>query len=327
MTISKNEIGGYFELECGYFPPYHNSSYLFNSSRNALTFYLIQKKIKKLYVPMFTCETIWRSVEKANCQIIPYDVDAALTPLIEFNEDYFYLVNNYFGITGKKNKQLCKNKTEKIIFDNSQAFYSNQYGSASIYSPRKFFGLPDGGILCTDFNCKNEYEKLNRSYSYEICSHLLIRHDIEAQVGYEDFVRNRQIIAQFPIEKMSTLTQHLMNNIWYKKIAQKRKENFQYLHTALKEKNLLKFTLNNSDVPMVYPFMTPEKKDLQHVLLEHKIYTASYWPKSNEFSMHMASENCKKNYETILPLTIDQRYSINDMEKVLEIIKNFYRKD
>ena len=53
---------------------------------------------------------------------------------------------------------LCKNKKGNIIFDNSQAFYSKQYGTAGIYSPRKFFGLPDGGILCTDLNLEEEYE-------------------------------------------------------------------------------------------------------------------------------------------------------------------------
>ena len=51
---------------------------------------------------MFTCETIWKSVERANCTIIPYDVDTDFTPLIEFQENQFYLINNYFGITGKK---------------------------------------------------------------------------------------------------------------------------------------------------------------------------------------------------------------------------------
>ena len=108
--LNNDEIGGYFELECGFHKNYHHSSLLFNSSRNALSFYLQQKKIKKLHVPMFTCETIWKSVERANCTIIPYDVDTDFTPLIEFQENQFYLINNYFGITGKKNTMLCKNK-------------------------------------------------------------------------------------------------------------------------------------------------------------------------------------------------------------------------
>ena len=65
---------------------------------------------------MFTCETIWKSVERANCTIIPYDVDTDFTPLIEFQENQFYLINNYFGITGKKNTMLCKNRKKGILF-------------------------------------------------------------------------------------------------------------------------------------------------------------------------------------------------------------------
>ncbi len=322
--LNNDEIGGYFELECGFHKNYHNSPLLFNSSRNALSFYLMQKKIKKLYVPMFTCETVWKSVERANCTIIPYDVDTDFTPLIEFQENQFYLINNYFGISSKKNTMLCKNKKGNVIFDNSQAFYAKQCGIANIYSPRKFFGLPDGGILFADLNLEEEYEKLPRSHSYEICSHLLIRHDKEAQEGYDEFVKNGQIIAGFGIEKMSFLTQNLMKSIHYEKIAQIRKRNFNYLHNRLKNKNLLKFELDKDDIPMVYPFKFGEKKELQAFLLKHKIYAASYWPKSNEYPMHMASENCRENRETIIPLTIDQRYTKKDMDRIVFVLEKFF---
>ena len=108
-----------------------------------------------------------------------------------------------------------------------------------------------------------------------------------------------------------------------KKLPEYVKRNFNYLHNRLKNKNLLKFEPDTDDVPMVYPFKVDEKKELQAYLLKHKIYTASYWPKSNEYPMHMAGENCRENRETIIPLTIDQRYTKRDMDRIVFVLEKF----
>ena len=62
------EIGGYFELELSKFNNMpHRDGILLNSGRNALEFVLSSiKKINKLYIPYFTCDTVLELVTKLN---------------------------------------------------------------------------------------------------------------------------------------------------------------------------------------------------------------------------------------------------------------------
>ncbi|VEE10099.1 Uncharacterised protein [Chryseobacterium gleum] len=66
---------------------------------------------------------------------------------------------------------------------------------------------------------------------------------------------------------------------------------------------------------MVYPFRT-KNKDLKKQLINRKIYCATYWP--NVFEWCSEETNSYILAEEIIALPIDQRYSINDMRKILE---------
>lgn len=319
------EMGGYLPLECSNNKVYHESIYNFNSSRNGLQFYLQEKGIKKVAVPMFTCETIWGAVQKAHCDIIPYDIDENLNPIVQNIDADFIIVNNYFGICGTKIQKLLE-QYSNIIIDNSQAFYSKIYGNCAIYSPRKFFGLPDGGMLICKENFIKKYEMLPLGQSYDICQHLLMRHDCLANEGYPEYVNNRKIIARYPIEKMSNLTKNLIKNVDFEIIKEVRRENFLFLHNMVKKYNKLCISLTDDDIPMVYPLKikVEEKAKLQNILLEKKIYTANYWPKSNFFEFHMKSIVCQKLFQSIIYLPIDQRLDIFNLTYISKIIKSYF---
>ena len=59
---------------------------------------------------------------------------------------------NYFGVCEKvQDELLLKYNSEQLVFDHSQAFFTPPKKClATIYSPRKFFGVPDGGLLFTE---------------------------------------------------------------------------------------------------------------------------------------------------------------------------------
>lgn len=63
---------------------------------------------------------------------------------------YLYIVNYYGQISNEQIKKL-QEKYEHIIFDNVQAFFQKPVqGIDTIYSCRKFFGVPDDAYLSTD---------------------------------------------------------------------------------------------------------------------------------------------------------------------------------
>jgi len=309
------EIGGYFNLECGNIPIYHKDGVLLNSARNALRYIIKACNIKKIALPYYTCPVVWQAVKEENCEIVPYDIDDTFLPDTSFDKEAYIVYNNYFGICGK-NVQTLSKQYPNLIVDNAQAFYASKIGLASFYSPRKFFGLPDGGIVLSD---KKLPEKLNKSVSYDLCSHLLMRHDLQASAGYSEFKKNDDSLIGRPIELMSNLTRFLMGNINYEQIKAKRLKNFTYLHDMLKDNNIIKIDLSNEDVPMVYPFRTNDKK-LRAELIQNKIYVAKYWPIEEECRC-MKSEKAQDMANSIIPLPIDQRYDLKDMIRILDIIK------
>ena len=52
------EIGGYFELENLISNEYHKNLLALNSGRNALSYILKSKKIEKIYIPYYLCDSI-----------------------------------------------------------------------------------------------------------------------------------------------------------------------------------------------------------------------------------------------------------------------------
>lgn len=310
----KKEIGGYLELECASNPQYHKNAVLLNSGRNALRYIIKALGIKKLHTPYYTCPVIWESIQEENCEIIPYDIDNNFMPTKDFNSNDFILYNNFFGICGKNVTELEK-KYPNLIIDNAQSFYSPKKGTGCIYSPRKFFGLPDGGLALCDAKYN---DTLQDFVSYNICSHLLKRYDLGSTAGYKDFQENDAFLKNQPVCNMSKLTRALMGNIEYERIKEKRLQNFTFLHSELKDKNKINISLDATDVPMVYPFYT-EDKTLRNYLIENKIFVARYWP-IQEGCDCMTSKNAQTMADCIIPIPTDQRYNIQDMKRILEVL-------
>lgn len=313
-TLLSKEIGGYFSLECGHTPLYHQNGIMLNSARNALRYIIKAYNIKEIAVPYYTCPVVWQAIQIEGCRIIPYDIDDKFLPQQEFSNEIFILYNNYFGICHKNIDYLAQ-KYKNLIIDNAQAFYAAKQGIASFYSPRKFFGLPDGGIAICD---KVYEENFETAVSYNLCSHLLKRLDLGAQSGYKDFQQNEDSFIEQPIQYMSLLTRSLMGNIDYERAKIKRLENFCCLHQALKKKNGLSINLSDDDVPMIYPFKTDDLS-LRQKLIQNKIFVAKYWPKE-ENNACMASIRAQTLADTIIPLPIDQRYDVEDMKHILSVI-------
>lgn len=302
------EIGGYFELECGNNIQYHKNSVLLNSARNALRYIIRIHNIKHLYVPEYTCPVVWDSISEENCKYSLYKIDSNFLPTMQFDKEAYILYNNYFGVCAKQVMYMLENYPNTIL-DNAQAFFSKIYANiGNIYSPRKFFGLPDGGIVVTSLQKTLDLETDDSSIN--LMSHLLKRIEYGAEVAYNDFQRNDKALEYNEVKYMSKLTQKLMGNIDYESIKKKRLNNYYFLYNNLG--NTINNTLLDDDIPMVYPYITNDM-NLRDKLIKNKIFVATYWPNINE----------QINFKTaIIPLPIDQRYDIDDMKHIVSIIKD-----
>lgn len=310
-------IGGYFGLELQEKQEYHQEAIRLNTGRNALEYILLANKYKKLYLPFYSCDVLLEPLGRNNIEHEFYRIDENFEPLFDFkkiqaNEAFLYI--NYFGLKENYVKEIashCKN----LIIDSSQSFFSMSIsGIDTFYSPRKFLGVPDGGYAYSKLKLENELQK---DISFERCEHLLKRIDISAEEGYISFVANDHSLNNEPIKIMSDLTKSLLTSLDYKAIATRRKNNFNYLHHLLKDKNKLKIEKAEENIPMVYPFWQDDET-LKSRLLQHQIYTATYWP--NVFEWCKEGDLEYKMAKEIVYLPIDQRYTEKDLERILEII-------
>jgi hypothetical protein len=312
-------IGGYFELELIKKKEYHQDAIRLNTGRNAFEYLLLANSYTKVYLPFFTCDVLLEPLKKHQIEYEFYTIDEQFEPLFDYNivqSKEVFLYTNYFGLKDDFIKTLA-NQFKKLIIDNSQSFYSKPLaGIDSFYSPRKFFGVPDGAYLYSIKKLEISFEK---DFSFDRCSHLLKRLDGNPESGYEDFTVNDANLKNQDIKEMSTLTMALLSATNYNLCAQKRIDNFNFLHQALKASNKLEIDISNNGVPMVYPYWN-KGKTLREKLLEHKIYTATYWNNVKQWCKSESLEYCF--VDEIVYLPIDQRYDELDLNKIIKIIFN-----
>ena len=318
-------IGGYFELanyEEGSVFPYQDSI-LLNTGRNALEYILRSiEEVNHIYLPYYTCEMVLEPIEKLHIPYAFYHTDQQfeIVDNIQPKEGQYIIANNYFGIKDAYIQQLAELYGDHLIVDCAQAFFAKLIPDIkAFYSTRKYVGVADGGVAYLGNLPVNRVEVNEIERSNEHDSHLLKRKQFGAEAGFADYQANEIKLNNQPIRWMSENTKQILAHINYERVIARRRENFQYLHEALAERNQL--TLPNFDTfvcPMVYPFMMDTERDLRNELIKNKIFVAKYWPNvdgvdCSEIEGGMATG--------IIPLPIDQRYGKEEMNRIIDMVK------
>ena len=154
-----------------------------------------------------------------------------------------------------------------------------------------------------------------------MCIHILLRFLLgrfERTAGefYREYNANNQFFATEPIKRMSKLTDNLLHGIDYEKVERKRRENYAYLHKRLGGMN----QLNVKNAAFMYPLMVENGAAIRKMLQAKKIFIPTLWP--TVFKVAKPTDVEYTMTENILPLPIDQRYGIEDMEyMVQEVLK------
>lgn len=311
------EIGGYFGLEQLITNEYHNNLISLNNGRNALLYILKAKNIKKIYIPYYLCDSVSDILKHNNYEFEYYHIDSNFIPI--FNKslainEYLYVVNYYGQLNNDKIIEL-KNRYNKIIIDNTHAFFQKPIKNIdTIYTCRKFFGVPDGAYISTDIILN---ENLEIDISKDRMKHILGRFEGKASDYHKDFQNNDKLFKSEPLKYMSKLTHNILGAIDYERVYKTRNENYAYLHSKLDKYNKIK--LNLPDGAFAYPFYIENGTEIRKQLAKNKIYISTLWP---NVLKDTKEDSIEYNYsENILPLPCDQRYGIKEMEFIVENLK------
>lgn len=315
-------IGGYFGLELRDGAPYHPGAYALNTGRNALALALRVGAWKKVHVPDYTCAVVQEAIrrEGVDLQVHPVgdDLEMMLDPAM-VGTDEVVLLTAYFGVH-RPDTERWKAAKVQLMLDASLSFYEAPLSNGpTIYSCRKFFGVPDGAYLVWPGGGMDSHH-LPLDSSADRFAHLLKRIDSSAEAGYPDYQHNESLLAELPVCRMSKITEALMASVDHDSVKQKRRANFEVLHRAFGTRNDLRLDrwYSAERVPMVYPLLCDAPGAIER-LREQRIYIARYWPEvlhdtpSASFAHRAAS--------TLLALPVDQRYTLADMSRLIDQVE------
>lgn len=286
-----------------------------NSGRSAIIYAILDGNFSKVWLPLYCCKSVVDAIKDHGIPFEFYHIDENMNPLGVTVESGDLLVwINYFGIYTSKVDDLISNY-KNVLIDNTQGFFTAPREACyNVYSCRKFIGVPDGAYL---IGKDLHHIDLERDLSYRTMSFLVRSMEEGTNAAYPDSLINEERIEDDGLKRMSVFTERVLKSVDYDYIKTKRRQNFSYLHQELEGMNELSIDMGE-DVPMIYPLLC--EKDLREYLVSKKIYIPQWWKwvidqKPNKFEERL----CKK----LLPLPIDQRYSIEDMKYIANLIRDY----
>ena len=312
------EIGGYIELDTYRLPMLHEGAIALNSGRNALAYLFKTRKIKRLWIPKFICDSVTGVCNREQVPYSLYSIGNDFLPSqdISLGEDEWLYFVNYYSQFDNATISKYVNKFRRVIVDHAQSYFQKPIPHVdTLYTCRKYFGVADGAFLYTDAVLD---EELPVDESFERMHFLLGRYERTASEFYGEYVNNNEMFANEPVKKMSKLTCNLLHGIDYLLVKRNREDNYLWLHQKLDSLNQLKL----SDMPgtFMYPLLLENGAKVRLKLQKKKIYIPTLWPDVFEFCNEDEVEYNMAN--NILPLPIDQRYNKMHMDYIVkEILK------
>lgn len=321
----RHEIGSFLELDLRkgdeYFSGETDIARL-NSARAGIYHACRLLGCSSVLIPYYLCPSVNSFLTAHNINVEYYFINEEFEPceIVQKSGQAFLLVN-YFGILSYDRIASLAARFDNVIIDNSAGFFSKPLNNIySIYSPRKFFGVPDGGYVLGP-----EAERFTSEYDQDRSSDtslfLLKRIEYGLTATYHERMKNEERINNSGVLRMSLLTNALLSNIDYVSIRQRRYENYLLAHEQLKSINLIDPSLICGDVsvPMVYPLVLKDDS-MTEKLKKYNIYVGRLWK-------HVLGHVNESTFEALLskyliPVPVDQRYCSEEIVSICRCISN-----
>ena len=320
-SAGADALGGYFELDPG--PPRGHllpDALAVQSARAALQVLLAGVSPARLWMPWYLCETMFDAPRRLGIPVVRFGLeeDFSVGAGVELAPGDVLLVVNYFGLCDRQvDAAIGRFGPQRVVVDNSHALFAVPRPClGTLYSPRKFVGVPDGGYLSTGVSV--QAPEAEDTGSAQRCLPLLVRLAEGAERGYAAYLEQEdRLSAELPM-RMSRLTARLLEAVDFAAVAARRKENFDRLDAAVGAGNRIALRRDAAAVPLSYPYLGGGD-GLRAALHAHRIYVPRYWPHLRDetnavpaFERHLA-QHC-------LPIPCDQRNDASRMDYAADVV-------
>ena len=318
------------------------------------TFVVIAKHLdgtnRKVLLPAYTCDTIITPFKEQgwDCYYYPVDhklkidIDAVLALCSKLDFDLM-VVHPYYGMDlSQKEITLLRevhSKGCKLVVDLTQCIFSKQrldFADYYVGSYRKWFSIPDGAFLEAKTSSSIFVEELHENegfVSFQMDAMYLRglyfssdNEEVKSISRRLNKMANDMVDANVQPHKMAMVSHQLLQKEDVEKNQQRRLNNFRFLFEQLKGIDSCQLLCDDmsriSTAPLYFAIFVSGRSELQAELAAQHIYAPVIWPVVYEEVL--VNDVVKDIYDTILAIPIDQRYDLNDMMKIVDIIKQYY---
>lgn len=324
-------IGGMFGLKiepdahCTAPPFLANPHILLSTARSGIAFLVGYLVPNCVWMPSYLCNVILKAVVGSEVRFYPVDTCLRIASREWMNtlrEGDLVLFIDYFGFpTEEEIVQAAKQKQAWVIIDASQGLLSSTAQPLAdfiLYSPTKYIGVPDGGILVINNPAISIRDQQlpappHRWWLRSLRASVL-RHEFDQYGGEREwFSIYRQVTREGPTSpcQMSRLSQLLLEHHFdYPSIARRRRDNYTKLLEQLGEYAVFG-TLPQRVVPLGFPVRVRNRDHVRHHLFEHNIYPPVHWPVKGLVPDRF--QDSHRLSDEIMTLVCDERCTPDDM--------------
>jgi dTDP-4-amino-4,6-dideoxygalactose transaminase len=296
---------------------------------------------RRLFLPAYLCPVLIDVAHRAGTpvELYPVDLDLRTDPdaLADAGPRDAVLAIHYFGFANPLLAALARRPDPPVLIeDGAQAFLSGhvgRHGAFALYSPRKFLGLPDGGLLW------DRDGRIPRDQALEpppvgwwlgsLRAGLLRRdHDVRggepvgaAGPDREWYRLSKQANDTDPVGayRMSDLSRAiLLGGTDFRAVAERRRANYARLAAALWDIAIFP-ELPDDVVPLGFPVRVLDRDAVRARLYADDVYPAVHWPLTGAVPAGFTDSHALER--AIMTIPCDQRYDEADMRRIGSLVR------
>jgi dTDP-4-amino-4,6-dideoxygalactose transaminase len=297
----------------------------FRTARSALAALLLARGIARLWVPAYICGAVAAGAEAAGCGLRYFAVDRQLQPDTDalargLEPGDAALAVDYFGRPpGSPLTALAKVRSDVLwIEDRAQALGPGPapWGEVVLYSPRKLFGVADGGLMVSRADLPQPGAPEPSAAAWLWAAQLARFEDpdgAEPDAWYAASTAREQAL-RVDHAPMSRLTRRLLERIPFAPEVEARRRNYARLAEHLEEFALWPGAEREGFAPLAFPVVVDDSAALSGRLAGRGLFCARHWPAlpSPEPEFPAAHDLSRK----LLSLPCDPRYGTEEMDRL-----------
>lgn len=238
------------------------------------------------------------------------------------------LVMDYFGYVGFID---CSEFHGIVIRDVTHSVFSNAYTDADYYfgSARKWSGLWTGGFAWSKDKWVAKKYVLEIDYEYIDLREQAMKEKAKYIDGCSNskeyllrFARAEEILdSKSKVQDAADRDIYCARHLDVENMKAKRRQNAKALLEHLSNVAIFP-TVKDNDCPLFVPILVPNGKrnELRKFLIQNEVFCPVHWPVTE---YHQLDDKTKKLYDEELSIVCDQRYNINDMNRICQLIAIF----